>query len=139
MCAEKAKPLKPSDLLIVKAKRFIKSAEILAESGDFDSAVSRLYYAMFHTAQALLETTGHTFSSHRAVISAYGLHFAKTDILDPQFHKALVDAFNQRQLGDYMVESGLLGGDVEALLNNARAFMAAAEKWLDANGRIVPR
>jgi uncharacterized protein (UPF0332 family) len=100
MCAKKASPLKPSDLLIAKAKRFIKSAEILAEAEDYDSAVSRLYYAMFHTAQALLETLGQTFSSHRAVISAYGQNFAKTGILDPQFHKALVDAFNQRQLGD---------------------------------------
>lgn len=133
MCAEKASPLKPSDLLITKAKRFIKSAEILAETGDYDSAISRLYYAMFHTAQALLEITGQTFSSHRAVISAYGQHFAKTGILDPQFHRALVDAFNQRQLGDYIAESGLHREDVEALLSSARTFMAAAEKWLDEN------
>jgi uncharacterized protein (UPF0332 family) len=126
--------LKPSDLLIAKAKRFIKSAEILAEIGDFDSAVSRLYYAMFHTAQALLETLGHTYSSHRAVISAYGQHFAKTGLLDAQFHKTLVDAFNQRQLGDYRVDSGLDSGDVELLLTSARAFLAEAEKWLAANG-----
>lgn len=134
MCAAKANPLKPSDLLIAKAKRFIKSAEVLAETGDYDSAISRLYYAMFHTAQALLDAMGYTFSSHRAVISAYGQYFAKTSLLDATFHKALVDAFNQRQLGDYMVNSGLHEGDVEALLGSARAFITAAEEWLAAKG-----
>lgn len=67
----------PSNPLLQKAARFIQSAELLAKDGDFDSAISRLYYALFHIAQALLETVGLSFSSHRAVISAYGQRFAR--------------------------------------------------------------
>jgi hypothetical protein len=33
-----------------------------------------------------------------------------------------------------MVESGLHSSDVETLLASAQAYLAAAEKWLDANG-----
>ena len=130
MSAEKANQPASSNPLLQKAARFIHSAEMLAEDGDYDSAASRLYYAMFHTAQALLEKKDLSFSSHRAVISTYGQHFARTGELDPKFHKALLDAFNQRQLGDYTAESGLLRVDIDALLTHAREFLTAAEKWL---------
>jgi len=96
-----------SDPLLTKAERFIDSAILLADDGDYDSAASRLYYAMFFVAEALLAARGYTFSSHRAVISAFGQYFVKTNELDPGFHKALTVAFNQRQLGDYAIESGL--------------------------------
>ena len=96
-----------SDPLLTKAERFIHSAILLADDGDYNSAASRLYYAMFFVAEALLAARGYTFSSHRAVISAFGQYFVKTNELDPGFHKALTVAFNQRQLGDYAIESGL--------------------------------
>ena len=103
----KASQSNPYELLLEKAERFIRSAKLLSTEDDLDSAASRLYYAMFFTAQALLQTLGLTFSSHRATISAFGQHFSKTKELDPRYHKALLDAFDQRQLGDYAVVSGL--------------------------------
>ena len=121
----------PSNLLLDKADRFIQSAELLVKDGDFDSAVSRLYYALFHTAQALLETKSLSFSSHRAVISAYGQHFARTGELDPRFHKVLLNAFNQRQLGDYAVESGLQAKDVAELTQAAHEFLQLAKAWIE--------
>ena len=38
--------------LIRKAEKFPGSAQILMESGDQDSAVSRIYYAAFYVAEA---------------------------------------------------------------------------------------
>ncbi len=113
-----------------KAERFIQSARLLAAEGDFDSAASRLYYAMFYTAQALLESRGLSFSSHRAALSAFGQQFAKTQDIDPRFHKALLDAFSQRQLGDYSVASGLRKEDIEVLLSDAVSFLNAGREYL---------
>ena len=48
--------------LIDKAKRYIKSAKLLIEDGDFESAVSRTYYAMFYCAEAALLTKELSFS-----------------------------------------------------------------------------
>jgi uncharacterized protein (UPF0332 family) len=98
MSGEKVFPSKPYEPLLQIAERFIKSAKLLAAEGDFDSAASRLYYAMFYTAQALLESRGLSYSSHRAALSAFGQQFAKTKEIDPLFPKALLDAFSQRQL-----------------------------------------
>lgn len=119
-----------SDPLLLKAERFIRSARVLVEDGDFDSAASRLYYAMFYLAEALLAARGMSFSSHSAVISAFGQQFAKTKEIDPRFHRALLTGFSQRQLGDYAVYSGLSDIDIESLSGEAVSFLAAARSWL---------
>lgn len=40
--------------LLKKADRYLRSAELLLKDGDFDSCVSRCYYAMFYSAEAIL-------------------------------------------------------------------------------------
>lgn len=117
--------------LLEKADRFIQSASLLAAEGDFDSAASRLYYAMFFTASALLESLDLTSSSHRATISAFGQRFTKTGELDSRFHKALLDAFSKRQLGDYAPVSGLRCGDIDVLMKDAIDFMAVGRDLLE--------
>ncbi len=123
-----------SEPLLAKAERYIRSACLLAEDGDLDSAASRLYYAMFYVAEALLAARGVSFSSHSAVLSAYGQQFAKTGQLDPRFHRALLTAFSQRQLGDYAISSGLTDDDIQGLISDAVAFVAAARAWLTQTG-----
>ncbi len=61
--------------LLSRARRYIKSAKLLIKDGDHESAVSRVYYAMFYSVEALLLTKGLSFSSHKAVISTFGQHF----------------------------------------------------------------
>ena len=119
-----------SEALLAKAERYLRSAQLLAADGDCDSAASRLYYAMFYIAEALLEVVGMSYSSHRAVISAYGQQFAKTQLLDPRFHQALLGAFSQRQIGDYTTDAGLSLQDIETMLVDAQDFLAAARAWL---------
>jgi uncharacterized protein (UPF0332 family) len=125
--------LNGSEHLLEKAERYVRSAKVLSDDGDLDSAASRLYYAMFYIAEALLQARGLSFSSHHAVISAYGQSFAKTRELDPRFHQALLVAFSQRQLGDYAVHSGLNREDIENLSSDAADFLAAANIWLFQN------
>jgi uncharacterized protein (UPF0332 family) len=39
---------------IARAERYLKTADMLIEDGDYESSVSRSYYAMFFIARALL-------------------------------------------------------------------------------------
>ena len=122
-----------SNELLAKAEQYIASAQVLANIGDFDSATSRLYYAMFYIAGVLLDKLDLRFSSHHAVIAAYGKHFAKTQILNPRFHRMLIDCFEKRQLGDYTANSGLDQEDVDGFLLDATEFLTAARQWLNEN------
>ena len=87
--------------LIKRAKRYLKSAEILIKEGDYESSVSRTYYAMFYPVQALLLTRNLSFSSHRGVISAFGKYFIKTEIFSKDMGIELNRAFEKRQISDY--------------------------------------
>lgn len=73
--------------MVQKARRYVDSAETLRLQRDYDSAISRLYYAMFYCAEALLLARGHTFSSHRAVISAFAQYFVKPNHLPKKLHQ----------------------------------------------------
>jgi uncharacterized protein (UPF0332 family) len=85
---------------------------------------------MFFVAEALLAARGRSLSSHKAVLSGYGQLFAKNKELDPRFHKALLTAFSQRQLGDYSPESGLDQEDIDEMFTDAVQFLDAADVWL---------
>jgi uncharacterized protein (UPF0332 family) len=76
------------------------------DQGYTDFAASRTYYAMFYIAEALLLTKGLSFSSHAAVIAAYGKEFSKTGLLDEKFHRYLI-AQDFRSQGDYSFGPGV--------------------------------
>lgn len=122
-----------SDGLLAKAEQYIRSAKLLYDADDFDSTVSRAYYAMFYIAEALLFRLGLSFSSHHAVTAAYGQHFAKTKVLEPRFHRILLSAFDLRQRSDYQIDSGVTRHDAAVTIADAAEFLAAARQWLENN------
>lgn len=63
--------------LIDKARRSLDAARSLMEEGYYDFAASRVYYAMFYVAEALLAHLGQAYSKHAAVIAAFGREYAK--------------------------------------------------------------
>jgi uncharacterized protein (UPF0332 family) len=73
--------------LLKKAENSLAAAQLLLNEGFYDFAVSRIYYAMFYIAEAFLLGEGLAFSSHSAVIAAFGRHFAKTERVPPEFHR----------------------------------------------------
>lgn len=98
--------------------------------------MSRVYYAAFYVAQALLDALGISFSSHRGVISAFGKEFAQKGRLDPRFHRLLITAFEKRQQADYWVETGLELDEVGELLAETDSFIHAAKGWLTREGLL---
>ncbi len=46
--------MKETESLIQRAGKYLKSAEILLQAGDYESSVSRTCYAMFYCAEAAL-------------------------------------------------------------------------------------
>lgn len=58
-----------------KARLFLRTAALAASLGDYDSAISRCYCAMFLMAEAVLLSVGVPAASHRGVITAFSKHF----------------------------------------------------------------
>ena len=113
--------------LLHKARRSLRAAGLLEGEGYLDFAASRLYYAMFYAAEALLLKQGLSFSSHSAVIAAFGREFAKTGTLDPKFHRYLLDAQDLRNVGDYGIDPDVTESQVYEMVRWAQEFLAMAE------------
>ncbi len=116
--------------LLGKADRAIQAASSLLNSVGAEFAAGRAYYAMFYVAEALLHERSLRFGKHSAVHAAYGKEFAKTGLLDPKFHRWLLNAFDLRLQDDYDAEN-LVGEDrVQEVIEHARIFLAAAWEFL---------
>lgn len=102
--------------LLGKAERAIEAASILLGSVGAEFAAGRAYYAMFYTAEALLHERDQRFGKHSAVHAAYGKELAKTGLLDPKFHRWLINAFDARLQDDYDAESLVSDERVEEML-----------------------
>ncbi len=123
--------MKETAALIQKAQRYLKSAELLLKDGDFDSSLSRAYYAMFYAAEAALLTKGLSSSSHKGVISAFGENFVKTDIFPREMGRELNRAFEKRQIGDYEYTFVISHDEAEQMLQNGKEFVNTIARWLD--------
>lgn len=120
-----------STKLFSKALDAIEAAEALLNINKAEIAAGRAYYAMFYVAEALLYNEFDLkFSQHGQVIAAYGKNFAKTKALDPKFHRWMRDGFDKRITGDYGVDTGIEDEIVATMINQAREFMLAAQKYL---------
>lgn len=118
--------------LLDKAERALRAAETLMQAGSLEFAAGRVYYAMFHTAQALLRERDLRYRKHASVHAAYGRYFAKTGLLDPKYHRWLLDAFDERLRGDYDADVTFEPGAVLQRIDQAREFLDAARTYLEA-------
>ncbi|WP_204101843.1 MULTISPECIES: HEPN domain-containing protein [Spirulina sp. CCY15215] len=114
-------------LLLEKAKRSLQGAELLVENGLPELAVSRAYYGMFYIASAFLLGRGLSFSSHSAVIGAFGRDFAKSDESLRDFHRALINAQDMRNRSDYNLDSGIDEDDARLQIEVALEFIRCFE------------
>lgn len=119
--------------LLNRAQDSIEAADILLTNEKVDIAAGRAYYAMFYTAEALLNELGLDFSKHSGVHAAYGEHFAQTKLLNPKYHRWLIDAFDKRLIGDYGVEANLQMDGVASMIHQAKEFLEAAKSYLGEN------
>lgn len=86
---------------IEAAKRTFDAAKVLHENGFFNSAVNRLYYALFYAVNALLTKNDMLTKSHSSTKSQFSLYFVKTGKFDKKHGVLLSELFDWRQKGDY--------------------------------------
>jgi len=118
------------EYLLEKAKESLDAAALLNHEGYPGFAASRAYYSMFYVAEALLLSIGLSFSSHSAVISAFGREFIKTGKIDAKFHRYIIDAQDLRNLGDYGVGKKISPEQAQEILSWSREFISVAEAIL---------
>ncbi len=107
-------------------------AKALIDMGHPRFSAAQTYYTIFYLAQAMLLTKEMTFSKHSAVVAAYGKEFAKTGLLDPKFHRYIIQAQKLRQTGHYGEEGEeVTEAEARESLGWAEEFIEAVKTYLD--------
>ena len=118
------------NIIMTKAKNTLKIAKQLYEQNYYNDSISRAYYAVFHSLQAILLTLGLSFSKHSGVIGAFNKEFIHKDIFPKDFHKMTDLLFRDRQIGDYGYEEKLNSDDAKQDITNAEIIIEAINRYL---------
>jgi hypothetical protein len=113
-----------------KAERKLKVAEKLLRSDDYEDAVSRAYYAVFHAAQGLLLTEGERAETHKGVVTLFGLLFVKTGKFKKDLGKYLANLKDERESGDYEIFSYIDRETAETAIEEAKEFVRETQAYL---------
>ena len=108
-----------------KADHALIVAEELLAHGHLPDAASKIYYAMFYAAKALLTAEGIDVSKHSAVESALGYHFAKPGRIDPKLHRMFISARKIREIADYGIFEEIVEPDASLKIEEGREFVTA--------------
>jgi uncharacterized protein (UPF0332 family) len=117
-------------LYLGKAEHALKVTEKLADEGFASDAASKIYYAMFYAAQALLKAEGIDVIKHSAVESALGYHFAKTGKMDARFHRMFIEARKIREIADYDILEDVAEPVTTVKIEEGREFLGEVKRLL---------
>lgn len=131
---------------LVRAERFLRSAQLLLDAGDPESAINRAYYAVHEAAVAALEADKlPPPKTHSGLISKFAGTFVATRRFPGDVFKALSRLEQQRLLVDYVGDANVTGS-VPSLIADAAGFVAAVQRLLGGDpapkelpGRPVPK
>jgi uncharacterized protein (UPF0332 family) len=124
--------------LIEEARQSIAAADLLLSEGYAAYSASRAYYAMFFPAEALLHERCLSYSTHSAVVAAFGRHFAKPGLLATRFHWYLIEGRSVRPLADYPLVSEVSAAQAQQQIERARELPSETERHLGVSAAGHP-
>lgn len=112
-----------------KSKRSLNAAKDLHAKGNYDFAISRVYYAMFYIAEALLLMKEKNYSSHSALIAGFFENYIRNGLLQRKFHSILSEAYGLREKVDYDWDHLPSKDTSQRILLKCEEFFEATERF----------
>jgi len=120
-----------------KAERSLKAAQKLIEANLADDAISRAYYAVFHSARAALKVKGIETSTHQGLITQFALHLVKTGLLEAEYGDILRQEKEDRETGDYEPFTSFGLDEAEKLVKDAEKFVFRIKKFIKNSKLLI--
>ena len=120
-----------------RAKKALKSAQILQEEGMAEDAVSRSYYAVMHAARAALLANDTIAESHAAVRRLFGAVLVRPGLIEKEWAAILAREQDQCIVADYNVQIAWELETSASLVEDARAFVRRVQDYLASVGISV--
>jgi uncharacterized protein (UPF0332 family) len=121
---------------LARADEALRAAVVLSDAGLLLDAESRLYYAIYHAAVALLLTEGVEPRSHAGTLGLLGLHFVKTGRLSPEHGRLFARIQKYRIEADYGRDFVLSAAGIREDLAACEGFIQRAQEIVAAAGLV---
>ena len=108
-----------------RAEQLLKSAEALFTLGDYDSAVSRAYYAVFHVVRAVLRADELLPKTHKGLHALVQSRLVPSGKISPEDASDFRSAWSLRDLGDYAEEPVATEETAATVIADAHRIVAA--------------
>ena len=123
--------MKRAKILLNLAEEELETAQLLFENQRYRACVSRSYYVMYYSTQALLALKGVISRTHKGILQQFSYHFIKTQILPSELAKYLKTVFDLRQLSDYDETCEIDMEQCQIILQQARSFYSRAKEIMN--------
>lgn len=124
-------------LTILKAKECLDDAAAMINMKRTNAAISRSYYAMFHSAQAVLLTENVIAFTHQGVNVQFNKYFIKKGIFEKEITTAYNKILDQRFKSDYEIGFNANTEDAAFAYEQALNFYNTIKHFLITNKFIV--
>jgi len=114
-----------------RAESLLALAERVLSFGYPADSISRAYYAMFHSASAVLLEMGIARGSHHGLWAAFGEHVAAKGLMDAKYHRAGLRLLRARTDSDYKPKPKDTHADAQDAIRVAQDFVAACRGFLE--------
>lgn len=118
---------------VENARKNLGASQLLAENGYYDVSITRAYYSMFYTAEALLLERGLTFAQHEPVFDHFYKLYAEVIPGFQPYHQYLVEGYRARIVADYRPLIQATASDAYQQIERASAFLDFAQPYLCAS------
>lgn len=112
----------------------LQAAAVLIQAGLYADAISRMYYAILHTATAALLTKGIAPATHQAAAALLNQHLIHAGDLERALLDIYRDAMKTRHTADYDAAHIFSPGDAADSYQDAEQFIARIRRYLLAQG-----
>ena len=107
-----------------RAQSALGASQSCQRDGYYADAVSRAYYAVLHAAKATLAATGFGApNTHDGVRNQFGLHIARTGLIERNFASEIGRLYDLRNRADYVVDAVFGEADAQDAIGRAEAFL----------------
>ncbi len=98
--------------------------------GDYNGAVNRAYYAVFHAIKAVELLDNYDSKKHSGLIAHFRQAYIKTGIIDVKYSDMIQDLSQFRNDSDYNILAVITLSDAQEQYGNAKDFVSMIDDYI---------
>ncbi|MCB1158633.1 MAG: HEPN domain-containing protein [Leptospiraceae bacterium] len=115
---------------LLKAEAKLYAGKTNFQYSQYDDAVSRAYYSVYHAICSALLTKELSFSSHNQTLGSFNKEFINTGIFPKAFGKKIYKLFEIREEGDYDIDSDINKTLAEESIISAEEILNSIQAYI---------